>query len=65
MTKIKKLLITLHAYSWYQNLLENMYMQGRSFTRLLALRYVGFCNALYIWSVRAILTLESIDSMIH
>ena len=27
-----------------------------NFTRLLALRYLGFCNVLHIWSVRAIPT---------
>ena len=31
-------------------------MQVRIFTRLLVLRYLGFCNVLRIWSVRAIPT---------
>ena len=51
--------ITLHACFWYQymgNSLEIMSMQVRIFTRLLALRYIGFCNVLCIWSVRAIPT---------
>ena len=33
------------------NLLEITNMQGRSFTRLLALRYFGFCNLLHTWSI--------------
>ena len=59
--------ITLHACFWYQymgNSLEIMSMQVRIFTRILALRYIGFVMY-YVYGVSgpSLLT-ESTDSMI-
>ena len=43
-----------------------MNMQVEIFTRLFALRYLGFCNVLHIWIVQTIPTnRESTDSDIY
>ena len=53
------LTITLHACFWHQqigNSLEIMNMQVRIFIRLLAMKYLGFCNVLHMCSIRIIPT---------